>query len=72
MLVAFMYANLVVSMAQVDGAEYCNLTETVKQVHNLQYWEDIELCLAIHSMVINAHPKFTCFLLHEENRSAIG
>ena len=47
MLVAFMYANLVVSMTQVDRTEYSSLAQMVKQVQSLWYWEYIKLCLVI-------------------------
>ena len=41
MFVTFTYANLVVSMAQVDGAEHSGLAQTVKQVCNTGNWEYI-------------------------------
>ena len=54
-LVALAYANLVISMAQVDGAEYCCLTQPVKQVSNTQYREYIEPHLTVETTIINAH-----------------
>ena len=47
MLIAFTYVNLVVSMAQVDGAKHSTLSQTVKQVCNMGNREDIELCLMV-------------------------
>ena len=49
------YANLVVSMAQVDGAEYCCLTQPVEQVSNVQYREYIEPSLMVQATIINTH-----------------
>ena len=42
-----MYANLMVSMAQVDGAENGCLTQPVKQVSNTRYGEYIEPSLTV-------------------------
>ena len=50
-----MYANLMVSMAQVDGAENGCLTQPVKQVSNARYGEYIEPSLVVQAMMINAH-----------------
>ena len=72
MLVAFMYANLVVSMAQVDGAKNSSLSQVVKQVCNMGNQEYIELCLIVLATVINTHPQFTHFLANKENWSTIG
>ena len=47
MLIAFTYANLAVSMAQVDEAKDSSLAYAIKQVSNMWNWEDIKLCLAI-------------------------
>ena len=47
MLIAFTYANLVVSMAQVDGAKHSSLSQMVKQVCNTGNQEYIKLCLMI-------------------------
>ena len=47
MLMAFTYANLVVSIAQVDGAKDSSLSQMVKQVCNMGNWEYIKLCLMI-------------------------
>ena len=54
MLIAFMYANLVVSMAQVDGAEDCCLTQPIEQVCNAWYREYIKPGLRVQAMIINA------------------
>ena len=66
MLIAFMHANLVVSMAQVDGAKPSSLSQTVKQVCNTGNQEYIKLCLTVYAMVIDIHPKFAHFVLHKE------
>ena len=47
MLIAFMYVNLVVSMAQVDGAKDSSLSQAAKQVSNMGNQEYIELCLMV-------------------------
>ena len=47
MRIAFMYANLVVSMAQVDGAKDSGLAQVIKQVCYTGNQEYIELCLTI-------------------------
>ena len=47
MLIAFMYANLVVSMAQVNGAKDSSLSQVVKQVRNMGDCEYIKLRLMI-------------------------
>ena len=47
MLIAFTYANLVVSMAQVNGAKHSGLAQMVKQVCNTGNWEYIELHLMV-------------------------
>ena len=54
-LITLAYANLVVSMAKVDGAEDCCLTQPVEQVSNAWYREDIEPRLMVQAMIINAH-----------------
>ena len=54
-LVALTYANLVVSMAQVDGAEDSCLTQPVEQVSNTRYGEYIEPGLAVQATIINTH-----------------
>ena len=46
-VLCFTYANLVVSMDQVDGAKHRSLSQMVKQVYNMGNWEYIELCLTI-------------------------
>ena len=46
-LIAFTYANLVVSMAQADRAEDSSLAQVIKQVCNMRNWECIKLCLMI-------------------------
>ena len=55
MLIAFMYANLMVSMAQVNGAENGCLTQPVEQVSNTRYREHIESRLAVEAAIIDAH-----------------
>ena len=47
MLIAFTYANLAVSMAQVDGAKHSGLSQMVKQVCNKGNQEHIKLRLTI-------------------------
>ena len=54
MLVGFAYANLMVSMAQVDGAEDCCFTQPVKQVSNTCR-EHIEPRLQVETAIINTH-----------------
>ena len=54
-LVALAYANLVVSMAMVDGAEDCCLTQPVEQVSNTWYREYIKPRLMVETTIINAH-----------------
>ena len=72
MLIDFAYANLVVSMAQVDGAKDSSLSQVVKQVCNVGNRKYIKLHLTIQAMVVDAHSKLASFLLNEENWSAIG
>ena len=50
-----MYVNLMVSMAQVDGAENGCLTQPVEQVSNTRYGKHIEPCLMVETTIINAH-----------------
>ena len=47
MLIAFMFANLVVSMAQVYGAKHSSLSQMVKQVCSTGNREYNKLCLMI-------------------------
>ena len=47
MLITFTYANLMVSMAQVNGAKNRSPAQMVKQVYNSQNREHIKLCLTI-------------------------
>ena len=47
MLIALTYANLVVSMAQVNGAKDSGLAQKIKQVSNTWNWEYIKLCPTI-------------------------
>ena len=44
-----------VSMAKVDGAEDCCLTQPIKQVSNAWYGEYIEPSLMVQAMIINTH-----------------
>ena len=44
-----------VSMAKVDRAEDCGLTQPIEQVSNAQYREYIEPRLMVQAMIINAH-----------------
>ena len=54
-LVALVYANLMVSMAKVDRAEDCGLTQPIEQVSNAWYREYIEPRLMVQAMIINTH-----------------
>ena len=67
MVIAFMSAKLVVSMAQVNGAKDSSLAHMVKQVCNSWNQECIKLCLIIQTMAIDVHLKFACFILYKEN-----
>ena len=66
-----MYANLVVSMAQVDGDEDCCLTQPIEQVSNTRYGEHIEPGLAVQATIINTHAQFTSLFTYEQHRCAI-
>ena len=55
MIIAFMYANLMVNMAQVDRAEDSCLTQLVEQFSNTQYGEYIEPRLTVETTIINTH-----------------
>ena len=54
-LIAFAYANLMVSIAKVDRAEDCCVTQLVKQVSNMQHGEHMEPRLMVETMIINTH-----------------
>ena len=66
-----MYANLMVSMAQVDGAEYGCLTQLIKQVSNTRYGKHIEPSLAVQATIVNTHAQFTSLFTYEQDRCAI-
>ena len=52
MVIAFAYAKLVESMAQVNGAKDSSLAQMVKQVRNSWNQECMKLCLTIQTIVI--------------------
>ena len=54
-LIALAYANLMVSMAKVDGVEDCYLTQQLKQVSNTWYGEHIKPRLMVEATIINTH-----------------
>ena len=46
-------------------------TQTVKQVSNTWYREDIQFGLAVKCLIIDAHPQFSSFLVNKQQRCPI-
>ena len=66
-----MYANLIVCMAKVDGAEYGCLTQPMEQFSNTRYGKHIEPSLAVQATIVDKHAQFTSLFSYKQDWCAI-
>ena len=71
MLVAFLYAHLVIHRQQVNDTEYSGLTKLVEKVMYTRYQKHVQTCLLIQATKVYTHAEFTGLFVYKEDGCTI-